>query len=535
MYHPDLHRTIMAALAALCLSLGGAAGASAEIGGMGFKQAIAEAAASDAEIAAFYRARDYAPIWTSAGDAARRGALMTALSQAPQHGLPADRYDPDRLAERFRSVGTLRDAGRAEIAATRMFLDYAADLHSGVLTPGEILPGIKRKVERPSADTLLNGIAAAESPAAYLRGLAPQSPEYARLMREKMRLEGLIANGGWGPEVPGGKIEPGDTGPAVVALRNRLIAMGYLPRTATQSYDPALQGAVRVFQVDHGLTSDGVAGPSTISEINVPAEDRLKQVLVAMERERWLGDARGARHVLVNITDFNARIVEDGAVVFETRAVVGKTRPDHRTPEFSDEMEYMIINPSWHVPRSIVVKEYLPQMQANPNAAGHIQLIDSRGQVVNRGSVDFTQYNRSNFPFAMKQPPSRGNALGLVKFMFPNPYNIYLHDTPSKSLFDREVRAFSHGCIRLGDPFDFAYALLAGQTDDPVGFFQSRLNSGHEVRVSLDHPLPVHIIYRTAVTQPKGQMQYRRDVYGRDAAIFDALEAAGVALPAFRG
>ncbi|ARE38396.1 L,D-transpeptidase [Rhodovulum sp. P5] len=154
--------------------------------------------------------------------------------------------------------------------------------------------------------------------------------------------------------------------------------MGYLGRTASAGYDDALQAAVQSFQYEHGLTPDGVAGPGTLDEINVSAEDRLKQVLVAMERERWLGDDRGGRHVLVNITDFHARIIEDGQVVFETRSVVGKKRPDHRTPEFSDVMEHMIINPSWHVPRSIVVKEYLPQMQANPEAARHIQLIDAR-------------------------------------------------------------------------------------------------------------------------------------------------------------
>jgi murein L,D-transpeptidase YcbB/YkuD len=162
-------------------------------------------------------------------------------------------------------------------------------------------------------------------------------------------------------------------------------------------------------------------------------------------------------------------------------------------------------------------------------------LIDRRGRAVNRAAIDFTQFNAYNFPFEMKQPPSRGNALGLVKFMFPNPYNVYLHDTPSKSLFNREVRAFSHGCIRLGDPFDFAYALLADQTDDPVAFFKAKLATGRETQVNLEHPLPVHIIYRTAMTDPRGRMQYRRDVYGRDAAIFRALEAAGVALHPVRG
>jgi murein L,D-transpeptidase YcbB/YkuD len=230
------------------------------------------------------------------------------------------------------------------------------------------------------------------------------------------------------------------------------------------------------------------------------------------------------------LTDFHARIIDDGKVTFMTRSVVGKNVSDRRTPEFSDVMEHMVINPTWHVPRSIATKEYLPMLQQNPNAVSHLRLIDSRGQTLNRSAVDFTQFSARSFPFAIKQPPSRSNALGLVKFMFPNKHNIYLHDTPAKNLFSREVRAYSHGCIRLQDPFDFAYALLAKQTDDPKGFFQSRLRTGSETQVNLEQHVPVHLIYRTAITTPKGNMQYRRDIYGRDAKIWNALADAGVVL-----
>lgn len=531
----DLCRAMLAGAVLFCVSTAVVPSQAAATELTAFKQAVAEAASADDVIAAFYRERDYAPFWTAADAAERRSALLTALSHAGEHGLPAGRYDPEALIAAFREAQSLRDVGRAEVTATKMFLAYAGDLHSGVLVPRRIDDGIKREVARLDRGALLAGLARADSPTAFLRRLPPESPEYARLLREKLRLEQLIAAGGWGPEVAGGKLAPGESGERVVALRNRLIAMGYLKRTATQTYDAHLQKAVQAFQFDHGLTADGVAGPGTLEEINVPAEERMKSVLVALERERWLGNARGDKHVLVNITDFHARIIEDGAVTFQTRSVVGKTRHDHRTPEFSDVMEHMVINPTWNVPRSIAVKEYLPKMKANPNAHGYLQLIDARGRVVSRGAVDFSRYNARNFPFDMKQPPSTRNALGLVKFMFPNPYNIYLHDTPSKSLFEREVRAFSHGCIRLGDPFDFAYALLATQTDDPKGFFRQRLNSGRETRVDLEQPLPVHIIYRTAITDPKGRMQYHRDIYGRDAAIFDALSAAGVALPHVQG
>jgi len=179
--------------------------------------------------------------------------------------------------------------------------------------------------------------------------------------------------------------------------------------------------------------------------------------------------------------------------------------------------------------------EYLPQLQRNRNSVSHLEITDNRGRVVNRANVDFNQFDERTFPYAMRQPPSRGNALGLVKFMFPNRYNIYLHDTPAKNLFGREVRAYSHGCIRLNDPFDFAYALLAKQEADPESFFQTRLNSGNETRVNLNAAVPVHLVYRTAFTNVTGSLQFRRDIYGRDGRIWNALANAGVVLRAVSG
>ncbi|MBF53911.1 MAG: murein L,D-transpeptidase [Confluentimicrobium sp.] len=494
-----------------------------------FKQAIAAAAAEDEAIATFYRQTDYQQIFTGPDDAARREALLSALATAGDHALPVARYDLNGLMQTLRDVRSQRDLGRAEVAAARAFLSYARDVQTGALEPSRVDSGIVRDIPRRDPVTLLQDFADAQ-PRAYMRGLAPRTPEYARLMKEKMRLQRLIAAGGWGEAVRSGALKPGAEGAEVIALRNRLIAMDYLPRTVSVSYDAAMQQAVQRFQADHGLETDGVAGPSTLQEVNVPASKRLESVVVAMERERWLNFDRGSRHVLVNIADFSAKIVDDGEVTFRTRSVVGADASDRRTPEFSDQMEHMVINPTWHIPRSIVTKEYLPQMQRNPNAVSHLNVVDNRGRVVPRGAVNFRAYTARTFPFAMKQPPSQTNALGLVKFMFPNKYNIYLHDTPSKSLFARESRAFSHGCVRLGDPFDFAYALLAPQTDNPEAFFQAKLRSGQETTVKLDQPVPVHLIYRTAVAEPQGKINFRRDVYGRDARLFDALVAAGVVL-----
>jgi murein L,D-transpeptidase YcbB/YkuD len=223
--------------------------------------------------------------------------------------------------------------------------------------------------------------------------------------------------------------------------------------------------------------------------------------------------------------------VDDGKVTFRTRVVIGKVGADTESPEFSELMEYMVVNPTWSVPRSITVKEYLPMLQRNRNAQGQLQVIDGAGRVVPRSAINFASYTTKNFPFALRQPPSDGNALGKVKFMFPNPYNIYLHDTPSKSLFDKEVRAFSHGCIRVGSPFDLAYTLLTPQSDDPQGLFETYLETGRESVLNFTTPIPVHLVYFTAWPNDQGKISYAADIYGRDAMIFAALTEAGVALP----
>ncbi|MCX7565510.1 L,D-transpeptidase family protein [Sulfitobacter sp. F26169L] len=501
-----------------------------------FKQAVAETGSRDDDIAKFYRAQNFEGVWTGPDEIhqARRAALLDALRRAGDHGLPVARYDADALERQMRNARSARDLGMIEVEMTRMFLQYARDIQSGALVPQKVVSAIKREVSYTDRAELISGLLSAR-PAAYLRSLAPRTIEYSNLMKQKMLLQEQALRGGWGPTVNASSVEPGQSDAAVIALRNRLMVMGYLERSNAKTYDKSISAAVEAFQKAHGLEADGVAGSGTIKELNESIESRLKSVLVAMERERWLKKERGARHILVNIPDFTAKIVDDGRVTFETRSVVGANRSDRPTPEFSDMMSHMVINPSWYVPRSIVVNEYLPALRNNPNAVRHIEITDSRGRKVNRSTANFARYSARNFPYSMRQPPSRSNALGLVKFMFPNKYNIYLHDTPSKSLFNREVRAFSHGCVRLSDPFDFAEALLSRQEADPMGFFKAQLRTGRESRVNLETKVPIHIIYRTAFTDARGNLNFRRDIYGRDARIWDALQKAGVALNSVQG
>jgi len=499
-----------------------------------FVQSLAQTAASDEVIAAWYRETGYRTLWTTVEDEARRTALFAALATAQDHGLPEGRYDLRGLRTAFLAAETEGDRGRLEVAMTRAYLDWAHDLQSGALSPKKVDGGILREIAVTDPRVHLGAIAAGDPGRALVR-LLPQSVVYAQLMKAKIGLEARIAAGGWGPEVTAEPMGLGSAGPEVVALRDRLMSMDYLHRSVTMTYDGALSAAVQQFQIDHGFDPTGDADRDTLAALNVAPQERLKSIIVAMERERWLHIDRSVRHIWVNQPDFTAKIIDHGKTIFQTRVVIGKNVPDQRSPEFSDQMEFMVINPSWSVPRSITVKEYLPLLQQNANAVGHLQVLDRAGRVVPRGAVNFAAYSAASFPFALRQPPSDGNALGKVKFMFPNPYNIYLHDTPSKSLFDDKVRAYSHGCIRVADPFEFAHALLSVQSAEAEAEFDRHLNSTRETAVKLEQPVPVHLVYFTAYPTVKGRIAYRDDVYGRDGALYDALEAAGLAPSGVQG
>lgn len=535
-FHPGAKSMFRLGAAALFAAfMAQAAPIAAETPLTAFSATIADAAGEDAAIAGFYAESGYRSLWTGKADAARREAFFSALAHAADHGLPDGRYDGAVLAGRFLALQSEAQRARLEVDMTRAFLAYARDVQTGFLVPAEIDPGLVREVPRRNPRATLDAFASAD-PAAFIASLPPDAPQYAELQRARLDLVAAIRAGGWGPKVTASKLAPGDSGPDVAALRDRLSALGYLPAGAEDSFDADLSRALQLFQIDNGLTPDGVAGEGTIVEVNRSPEDRLASVLVAMERLRWMnGLPLGERHIWVNLPDFTAKVVDHGKVTFETVTVVGQNRLDTRSPEFSDMMEFMVVNPTWNVPRSITVKEYLPMLKKNRNAAGHLRIVDRNGRQIDRAAVDFTQFTERNFPFSMSQAPSDGNALGKVKFMFPNQWNIYLHDTPQKPLFEKEVRAFSHGCIRLGRPFDLAYMLLAAQSDDPEGLFARYLNTGAESVVKLEKAVPVHLVYFTAWPNARGHVSWRRDVYGRDAAIFEAMRAAGVVLPTVQG
>lgn len=482
----------------------------------------------------FYASRKYAPIWVGKKNKSRANALIEAISKASYHGLPAGSYYGAELQQALNSTKG-NEAAAAEILATRVFLKYAHDISSGVLEPSKVDREISVQPPRRSEVALLQALTKS-SASGFFKALAPTHPEYSRLLKEKQRLEQVVGRGGFGRKIPVATLKMGSSSQNVPVMRARLSAMGYGRLGADTGFDAGLSNAVKQFQVDHGLTPDGVAGPGTIKMMNASAKQRLQQVLVNLERERWMNRSRGKRHIVVNLADFSFNLYDNNRVTFTSVAVIGKAAKD-RTPEFHDQMTHMVVNPTWHVPRSITGKEYLPILKRDPGflARRGMRMVASNGKAVNPANVNFAKYNAKNFPYSIKQKPSKGNALGLVKFIFPNRFNIYLHDTPSKSLFKKEVRAFSHGCVRVEKPFEFAYKLLDKQTSDPKAAFHSWLKTGREQYVNLQEPVPIYLSYRTAFTDEQGRMNYRRDIYGRDKTIFNALSKAGVALQAVQG
>ncbi|MEM9211479.1 MAG: L,D-transpeptidase family protein [Pseudomonadota bacterium] len=493
------------------------------------RSALAKAERSEPGITEFYRARNFEAIWVGNKNRARRAGLVRALRSGGAHGLPVGTYGISEL-ETALKARDISSSVQAELKASVAFVTYARDLNSGVLRPSRVDREIALRPAVLSAKALLE-YAVKTNPKQIASGLKPKSETYAALLREKEALERVIGRGGYGPTVKAKKIEPGDSGAAVQALRTRLNALGYKAGSGS-TYDASLQKALKRFQTASGLNPDGVAGKATLNAVNMSAEEKLRRVVANMERERWLPNARGKRHIYVNIADALVTVYDNGRPTFTSKTVVGKDVKDQRTPEFSDEMAYMVINPTWHVPASIAGKEYLPILKTDPGflSRRNMKLLNRDGQQVSAAAVDFSQYGETNFPYLIKQRPDPANALGLVKFMFPNRYNIYLHDTPSKSLFNRDYRAFSHGCVRVAKPFEFAYHLLARQTSNPEKFFQSKLATKQETYVNLKEPVPIYITYHTALRAQDGSIRYRADVYGRDAKIFKALTGAGVRL-----
>jgi L,D-transpeptidase YcbB len=486
---------------------------------------------------AFYEAREYSAAWVEkAKPRPQLDALMRALRSAEGEGLDPELYNVSMLEERRKeaSKGFLtskgfdpKEAGALDVWLTYLYMKYASDLADGLSDLVRADRTWKIKPERFNPQAHLEEALLENRIEDSLDELKPQAAEYDRLRRALAAHRRQREAGGW-PRVPAMKLRPGAKSQHAAALAKRLAASGdyagAIPAAGRAVYSPALQEAVKKFQRRHGLADDGVVGPEVIAALNVPIERRIDQIALNMERWRWLPRDLGERYILVNIPEMRLDVYDGDQVPLTMRVVVGKR--DTQTPIFNDEMTYLVFSPYWNVPPGIAQDETLPSVMSDPGflERNNMELVDKAGNVVEPVSVDLANPEEYRF----RQKPGAGNSLGLVKFMFPNQFNVYLHDTPADSLFARATRSFSHGCVRLEDPVALAQYVLRDQPQWSRDRITEAMHAGEEQAVKLKAPIPVYLGYWTARVHPDNTVQFRGDVYQVDrrqaARLADRLE-----------
>lgn len=472
-------------------------------------------------VAAFHEARPKVLAWVEESEPpslnAKGAAVVRVLGRAERQGLrPTDYELPDS--------GTTEELDRA---VTRSLLRYLTDLQAGRIAPRKADPDLfvfQRSVDGPAMLETVHGSA---EPEKAMAALAPGNPVYRRLRRLLLDYRVLAQAGGWLSVAEGETLKPGMTDPRVSSVYRRLAATDDLTPSneASDLYDPALESAVRQFQRRHGLDADGAIGAKTVAALNVPVDVRIRQIILNMERFRWMPDDFGDDHVFVNMAGFELDYVVHGVTRLSMRVVVG--RPYRETPIFSDAIRYLEFNPTWNVPARIAAQDLLPKIQKDPAylTSGGYELYagyQDGAPRVDPGTVNWAALPKGRFPYRLRQAPGEKNALGQVKFMFPNKFDVYLHDTPARELFAKSVRNFSSGCIRLQKPITLAEAMLQADGQDPARV-RAVLDSKKTTRVNLATPVPVHLTYLTAWIGEGGTVEFRDDIYGRDALLAKAL------------
>ncbi len=453
----------------------------------------------------FYKPRGGKPIWVRHGKLTPQALrALNQLARAAEDGLdPAD-YRVSAADDLEASIASIEGTADAELAITESILRYIRHATSGRVDPATLRRGVRASSHEPDPVMTLASIAIATDPASVLASLNPPHPQYLAL---KQRLAELRAAGQAGAKVAekllptGPVLRQGMADARVPLLRLRL----GITTSDSDVFDDVLAQAVRQFQKQHGLKVTGAIGEATLAALNkrLPISPEHR-VILNMERWRWVPRDLGSSHVFVNIPGYELEVVQNGSSVHKARVIVG--RPSTPTPIFSDEMEVVVLNPSWNVPESIIQKEYLPKLSEDPDFLA-------------RQGFEVTKQGDS---ISVRQPPGEANALGRIKFMFPNDFHVYLHDTPSRELFGQAKRALSHGCVRVDNPLAFADIVLGKM----AGWTELQLiasEAGEEQPVKMKRRLPVHLAYFTAAITTDGEMKTFEDIYGLDAQLLLAL------------
>jgi murein L,D-transpeptidase YcbB/YkuD len=498
-----------------------------EFAATGVLQAAGEPIAARNLMPRFYEARAFEPTWKSA---AQVEALLELIDDSYLEGLDPKDYHADAvLAARkaFADVATLTATQRADydLVLTDSVIRLGYHLWFGKVDPVSLDPhwNLSRDLGSDPVEAIQAAIDARSMREFAQERIPRYDPIYAGFKRALAQYRAIAADGGW-PRVAGGPtLKAGMSDARVPVLVRRLAITQDLDLTAVDaasaSYDGPVVAAVQRFQQRHGLVPDGVVGPRTLDALNVPVTQRVEQIRANLERARWVLYDPESEFIVVNIASFQAYVVRRGEVIWRSRVVVG--RPYTRTPVFAAEMKYVVFNPSWAVPSSIARNELLPEVRHNARylESNDIDAIDSEGRVADAASVNWANASAGTYRFV--QRPGPNNALGRIKFMFPNEHDVYLHDTPSRDLFERTQRAFSHGCIRLDDVYGLAQLLLGWDR----ATIDATIAAGATKTVFLEKPLPVMILYWTTQTDADGRVLFFEDLYSRDAAVIAALAA----------
>ncbi len=479
----------------------------------------------------FYSHRDYALAWHRDKD---REALLDTINAAKRHGLTPSDYHYNLLATfAARSPDDLGPEARADLdlLLTDSLLLLTSHLLHGKVNRDSLEAEwtANRQVQR--IDEIVSQALEYQQIPTLIDRLTPSQSGYQQLLTAREFLQSLLSIP-WEPIVDGPTIRPGMIDNRLPLIRQRLIALGDLMPTISleeqvieRRYTDRVVAAVTRFQARHGLATDGLIGRGTLASLNISPQEKLAQLDANLERWRWLPEL-GDTYIIVNIAGFELRMIRKGEEILKTRVIVG--RPYRQTPVFSDRIRYLVFNPTWTVPRTIMTEDQLPAIRRDPDYLQKMDFTVYRGWGADRvrvdpETVDWWLLSENNFPFQLVQEPGPHNALGRVKFMFPNKFDIYLHDTPARSLFSRSERTFSSGCIRVEDPFRLASLLLQGQNGWSRDHIDRVVNSRQQTTVYLKEPVPVHLEYWTTWVDEDGTLHYRNDIYERNPRLISKL------------
>ena len=490
-------------------------------------------------ITVFYQRRGYRPSWiTDKRLTTQADSLYAAIREADREGLCSADYNADLLKtaiEDMRSTGSMEISlvsARTDLVLTEAFLRYASDLHSGRLNPHTVYNDWSVTPRRKDlAQVLQQGLDSIGIRNAF-RSLQPRHEQYARLKNALAQYKSFDARMSVLMISGGPVLAKGDSCERVEEVKQRLMIWDKSYRTNGSNiyvFDDSLEQALRRFQGQHGIESNGRIDKQTLAVLNTTPGERVRQIEANLERMRWLPDDLGARYVLVNIPNFELDVVENGMTTMTTRVVVGNGT--HQTPVFSETMSHIVLNPHWNVPPSIAVNEILSIVKKNTNYLKNenIRVLKVSNETVTEespDSIDWSGMTPETFNYRLRMDPGAKNALGRIKFVFPNHNNVYVHDTPSKHLFDKTARHFSHGCIRTEKPFELAAHLLWQRPGWTVERIQAEVEKGVEQAIMLTDRVPVHLVYWTVWVDESGTVQFRDDIYRRDGMILRALQQA---------